>query len=141
MSSAPPITAHTANVKTALEAIAQLGVYVGGGPPDPHTHVPYCVLYAHTPTFDGPVTDIHADIDYQVVVHYIGATTDQAEDACDRVRAKLLNTTTALAPAGRAMSGPVRCQPLTPATREDNARYNGPLWTISDLFVVPTTPA
>lgn len=132
---------HTAKVKAALEEIAQLGVYVGGGPAEPHTKVPYCVLYPHTARFSGTAADAHADVDYQAMVRYVGATPDQAEDACDRVRAKLLATATALAPSGRILSGPVRCEALEPCTRDDDARLNYPLWTLADLFVLPTTPA
>lgn len=141
MTTIPALAPHTAAVKAALELVGDLGVYVGRGPDRPHEAVPYAVIYPYTPTYDGPIDDIHADVDYRAQIKTVGGTDEQAEDAADRVRARLLADGGITPPAGRVFSGPIRCEPLRGAERDDDARLTTPLWMVDELYVLPTTPA
>lgn len=131
---------HTNKVKAALETVGSLGVYRGEGPDSPHDHVPYVVLFPYPATWYGTEEDPNADVDYRVQVKAVGTTPEQADEAADRARSKLLDPATAasLAPTGRVLSGPVRCEPLRQATRDDTGPT--PLFNCDDLYVVPTTP-
>ena len=131
---------HTKAVLAVLEAIADLGVYRGGGPESPHEHTPYAVVTPHPATWSGPSGDPHADVDYRVQIKAVGTSPEQADEAADRVRTALLAPAATLAPTGRVMRGPVACEPLRPASRDDDGRLVTPLWMADDLYVIPTTP-
>lgn len=142
MTTIPQLGPHTAAVKVALEQVGDLDVHLGRGPDDPHTAVltrAYAVLYPYTAFYDGPVDDIHADVDYRAQVKTVGGTPEQADDAGDRIRARLLADGGITPPAGRVLSGPVRCESIRPVTRDEDGR-TAPLWTVDDLYVLPTTP-
>ena len=129
---------HREKVFALLGAIGDLTAGDGEAPPSPHEAVPYAILYPYLARYDGPVADIHADLDYMVHIRSVGGTQAQAEDAADRVRAAMLPAD--LAPAGRVMRGPVTVTSLRPVHRDDDARLASPLWTVDDLYTVPTTP-
>lgn len=130
---------HTTAVLAVLGAVGQLEVCDGGGPPSPHTHVPYVVVLPYPSNWYGTAEDPNADVDYRVQLSAVGATRAQAEDAADRVRSAMLAPAAALAPAGRVLSGPVRCEPLR-TMRDDDARLVSPLWMVDEVFAIPTTP-
>lgn len=135
----PALNPHRRKVVDLLAAVGDLEVGDGEAPASPHEHVPYAVVYPYLARYEGPVADIHADLDYMVHIRSVGGTQSQAEDAADRVRAAMLPAD--LAPAGRVMRGPAQVTSLRPVHRDDDARLVTPLWTVDDLYTIPTTPS
>ncbi len=140
MTAPASLNEHTLRVLAVLGVVGQLGVHRGEGPPSPHLHVPYVVVNPYPASWYGTASDPHADVDYRVQISAVGATAEQADEALDRVRVALLDPTAPLDPTGRVRSGPVTCEPLRQPIRDNDARLDSPLWTASDLYVIPTTP-
>lgn len=131
---------HTQAVLQALGGLGDTGVYDGKGPASPHEHVPYIVVRPYLPRYDGPTADIAADVDYRVTLACAGTSQAMTEDTADRARVALLDPAAALAPVGRLMRGPVTYETLRSCLQDEDPLLVTPMWTVLDLYTIPTTP-
>jgi hypothetical protein len=131
----PLVEDHLAGIKTVISdgTNNQFTVDVGEAPDGETT--PYVVIYPGEGVTDGPVADVHADLDLPFQCTCVAADALEAAWLQDRVTVLLVNGTYAI--PDRAV---VRIRYTTGPVRRE-AGTGRPLFFATPLFTLTTTPA